>query len=130
MIKKFAFSILLLLFAYDARAQIKYNYIVGPGKTTCDSLDLKGDDFSTVLEKLQNAKWRYSQSMHLHRPYGFRSADYYSCDVNTGYLVVLVDSTNYIYTRVPIDVWTKFTQSSDPDDFIDKDIKNKFDQIK
>ena len=114
----------------DSTAQIKYNYIVGPGNTTCDSLVLNQDDFSSKLEKIENARWRYSQSMHLNRPHGLRRADFYSCDVKTGYLVLLIDDQTSIYQNVPVDLWKEFTESPDPDRFIADKIKGTFDELK
>lgn len=109
-----------------ADAQVRHNYPVGPGKTTCDSLMVHDNDFEGNLEKITHATWRYTQSMHLNRPSGFRNAEFYSCDVQTGYLVILIDDKKYIYQKVPVSLWEEFTKTTDPDTFIRNKIVNKF----
>ena len=116
----------LVLKINPAEAQVKYNYLVGPGKTTCDSLVVHDNDFAGNLEKITHTTWRYTQSMHLNRPFGFRNADFYSCDVKAGYLVIQIDDKKYIYQKVPVSLWEEFTKTTDPDTFIKEKIENKF----
>ena len=118
--------LLLIQTGYPVTAQVEHNYVVGPGKTTCDSLVILDNDFEGDLERITNTTWRYTQSMHLNRPYGFRSADFYSCDIKTGFLVLLIDKTKYIYQKVPVSLWEEFTKTNDPDTFIKDRIENKF----
>ena len=125
--------LLLLIFLIlpgFAGAQVRHNYPVGPQKTTCDSLYLSDNDFTASLDRISHATWRYQQSIHLNRPYGFRRADYYSCDVKTGYLIVEIDTTKYIYMKVPVDLWEELTKSTDPDGFISTKIRDHFSQLK
>jgi hypothetical protein len=120
---------LVLITITSAIGQVKHNYIVGPGVTTCDSLGIMENDFNNYLEKIQAATWRYTQSMHMNRPYGFRKADFYSCDVITGFLVIEIDDDKYIYTAVPVSLWEEFTKTSDPDAFIKTNIEDKFEHL-
>ena len=110
-------------------AQVEHNYLVGPQKTTCDSLGKLPDDFSSAILKVENAGWRFQQNMKLNRPFGFRNAQYYSCNIQSGYLVILINKTRCIYKEVPLDLWNRLTESLDPDRFISANISNKFERL-
>lgn len=125
-----AIVILLLFFSMSAAAQVRHNFPMGPQKTNCDTLVIRDNDFEASLQKIEGATWRYTQSMHLNRPFGFRSADFYSCDGQTGYLVIRVDEEKYIYMKVPVSVWEEFSKTSDPENFIKEKIDGNFSELK
>ena len=122
-------AIFLIFMLGISNAQVKHNYLLGPQKTTCDSLDIQNGEPLKILQKIKDATWRYTQSIHLNRPYGFRHADFYSCDVQSGFLVIEIDDKNYIYEDVPVTLWEEFSKTIDPDGFIDDKIKGKFERL-
>jgi hypothetical protein len=116
MIKLFALSLLLAPLAlHTAFAQVEHNYNVASQNTTCDGWQMTTGQKEAALAALDSITFRYSQQFRRTRRSGFQGAAYYSCDGETGILVVMEDGEKHIYSDVPRRWWQALTESPDPE---------------
>ena len=113
-----------------AHCQVEHNYLVGPQSTDCDSLSIASLSIDEAISKIENSKFRFQQQFKISRTFGVMNARYYSCDGESGYLIMLVDKINYLYLKIPKSVWDKLITSSDINTFYTIEIKEKYDVIK
>lgn len=121
---KWHFFLLLIVTSVSALGQVEHNFRMDPQKTDChllpDSL-LKMDSARFLIE---NATYRLKESITISRYYEPNSADYYSCDGKTGYLIVQESADHFkIFSKIPVDLWEAFTSTNDPIGFYKDKIK-------
>ena len=115
-----------LFFGRNVFAQVEHNYPMGPQKTNCDSLSAISSVFSEALHAIEISTWRFKQSIKLNRLNGILRAEYYSCDGQTGFLIVLTSNKECIYKIVPVNLWNEFLKTNDPEKYIDEKISKNF----
>ena len=111
-------------------AQVEHNYPVGPKSANCDSLDITSSTLEDAISTIELTTFRYQQQFKISRTYGIMSAKYFSCDGQTGYLVLKVDKEDLIYLEVPDSKWKGLIGSADINGFYDTEIKGKYDFIR
>jgi hypothetical protein len=107
-------------------AQVEHNYPYKSGYTNCDSLQTLSPDFTKAQHAIEISTWRFKQSLKLNRLYGIHRAQFYSCDGQTGFLIVFSANKNCIYKIVPISVWNEFLKASDPEKYLEEVINKKY----
>ena len=122
----FGLFLLCLFYGGNLFAQVEHNYRVTPENTSCDSLQLQGVEKSRSIELLQSTSFRTSESMKLRRKSGLREANYYSCDNNSGYLLIRYNEEYQIYQDVSLTTWKELIGTADPEGFYMKSIKPVF----
>ena len=113
-----------------ATAQVEHNYEVGPQSANCDTLNLRTSTLREAVSVIEHATFRYQQQFKISRTYGIMSARFYSCDGNSGYLIMKVDKRDILYFEVPQPVWKELISSADINGFYDAEIKGNYDFIK
>lgn len=111
-------------------SQVEHNYKVGPQSANCDTLDIASYPLEEARSAIELATFRYQQQFKISRTYGVMSARFYSCDGNSGYLVMKVDKKDLIYMEVPETKWKGLISSADINGFYDTEIKGNYDAIK
>jgi hypothetical protein len=101
------------LYAQD----VEHNYLVGPQFTDCDSLKFEGLSTEKAIELVRSVKFRYQQNFKLTRRTGFKGAEFYSCDLLSGILVIQFDNEQFLFTEVSKADWESLTSSPDPEGF-------------
>jgi len=113
------FILFSLAFASPAFGQeVEHNYLVGPQKTSCDSLNLRGMDKKEQISTIRNTTFRLSQDIALNRKTGFQGAWYFACDNESGYMVVKIDNKESLYTDISKSTWQAFIRSGDFESFL------------
>jgi hypothetical protein len=110
-------------------SQVEHNYKVGPQTANCDTLDISTYPFQEAKSVIELATFRYYQQFKISRTYGVMSARFYSCDGNSGYLLMKVDKKDLIYLEVPETKWKGLISSSDINGFYNAEIKGIYDLI-
>ena len=119
----FSFFIVQLSFFTNVFGQeVEHNYKVGPQFTTCDSLDFESVDSDEAIELIRETKFRFQQSFKLTRRQGFKGGEIYSCNNESGFLVVKLDDHEILYKNVELRFWNELISSSDPEGYY---LKNK-----
>jgi hypothetical protein len=117
------------LTARNVLGQVEHNYPERSHNTNCDSIHSPGTDFNDGYDQLKSATWRFKQSIKLNRYEGIRRAEYYSCDGQTGFLIVLSEKNDCLYEIVPIAIWNDFLKTPDPEKYFNEKISEDFDSI-
>ena len=117
-----AMAAVLLSSVRAAGQEVGHNYLVGPQFTDCDSLKMDGLTPEQAIEKIRRAKYRFDQKFRLTRKQGLQKGEFYSCDNQTGYLVITLDGRESLYFHVNKDFWDSLVTSADPEGYI---LKNK-----
>ena len=110
-------------------AQVEHNYKVGPQSANCDTLDISSFSLDEAISAIELSTFRYQQQFKISRTYGIMSARFYSCDGNSGYLILKVDKKDIIYLEVPETIWKGLISSADINGFYDAEIKGNYDFI-
>lgn len=97
--------------------EVEHNYLVEPQFTDCDSLKIDGLATEKAIERVRSAKFRYQQNIKLTRHSGLKSAEFYSCNMISGLLVVQFDNEQFLFSAVSKADWEAITSSSDPEGF-------------
>ena len=118
-------TLLMFLFVSVAKAQEKdpQNMPVAPQNTSCQGLPKIFASQEAAINAVEGAKYYFEQEFTTTRNSGFQSAEFLSCDFETGYLVVTHNNTKQIYTGVTQEFWDRFLESGDPDGFYESEIK-------
>ncbi len=111
-------------------SQVEHNYEVGPQSANCDTLDITSYTLGEAISAIDHTTFRYQQQFKISRTYGIMSARFYSCDGNSGYLVIKVDKKDVIYLEVPETKWKGMISSVDINGFYDTEIKGNYNFIK
>lgn len=107
-------------------AQVEHNYEVGPQSANCDTLDISSYPLKEAISVIDLTTFRYQQQFKISRTYGVMSARFYSCDGNSGYLVIKVDKNDFIYLEVPESKWKGLISSADINGYFEREIKGNY----
>lgn len=108
--------------------EVEHNYTVGPQSTTCDSLRLQGSSASEMIDEIKASKFRFDQAFRLTRRQGFKAGAFYSCDNETGYLIIEYNDETLLYHNVDKQSWNNMIKSSDPEGYF-LDIRKQLEAI-
>ena len=100
---------------------VEHNYKVGPQITTCDSLDVSDSSLEKTIQTIKSSKFRFQQSFKLTRRQGFKGGEYYSCDGESGFLVIKYNDEMLLFINVKKSIWDKLISSSDPEGYFLKE---------
>ncbi len=95
--------------------EVEHNYKIGPQVTTCDSMVISDSSPETAIETIKSSKFRFQQSFKLTRRQGFKGGEYYSCDGESGFMVIKYNDERLLFTDVNKSIWDKLISSSDPE---------------
>lgn len=113
----------------SAFAQVERNYKVEPKSANCDTLDITSFPLKKAISTIESSTFRYQQQFKISRTYGVMSARFYSCDGNSGYLIMKVDKKDIIFLEVPETKWKGLISSADINGYFDTEIKENYDFI-
>ena len=94
---------------------------------SCKDLPDKFYSYSQAINAIQNATFKTTDNLPDGKSSWITSADYYSCDGCTGYLVYTTDKgKEYVHEKVPIKIWTEFKTASSSGSYYVHNIKGKY----
>lgn len=90
----------------------------------CD--DFNGDLGASyeAIKKLEQIEFHFSDSFETDKIFGIKSAEFFSCDNETGYMVVRNGSSSKLYENIPVALWNQFKINSAVDNFYKSEIQN------
>ena len=93
--------------------EVEHNFTVGPGNTSCDSLNVA--DTSNLITAVRKTKFRFFEELKISRYKTPRHVSYFSCDGKSGYLIAKeTDKKEVIIEGVDIEDWKSVLNSRDP----------------
>lgn len=93
---------------------------------SCKSIPAHFNSYQEALAAVKKSKFKISEEVNTSNSTFIEAAHYYSCDGNTGYLIVKIKDYEYIYADMPIAVWKGFKSSSSFGTFYNLNIRNKY----
>jgi len=115
-----------MVFSLNCFGQVKHDYQIAPGVATCDSLNISGMNVLESILTIEKATFRFKQQFKISRVEGIRSARFYSCNIATGYLILIISKNEYIYFEVPKAKWDELISSSDINKYFIEEIKEMY----
>lgn len=115
------FLLMLGSISICAAQEVEHNYQVGPQYTSCDSLKIQKLSTEQAIEQIRGTKFRVQQSFKLTRREGFKGGEFYSCDGNTGFLIIKFNESELLYTDVEKEIWKNLKTSQDPEGYFLKE---------
>ncbi len=98
--KRLSITLTILLFSITSFAQ------------DCKDLPEYFNSYSEALNEVKSARFDYSASEDAsYNSSWIKSISFYSCDLESGYLIVETNSKEYIYGDVPIYIWYDFKEA-------------------
>lgn len=108
---------LLLSLSHLAIAQVDQNFAIPKENITCDSLQNTFHSVDEAYQKIEAAAFSYQQSFKLSQVQGLKSAGFYSCDTQTGFLLLKYHDRKLVLKDVPKTIWEELILSNDPESF-------------
>lgn len=94
---------------------------------SCKDLPDKFYSYSQAINAIQNATFKSTDNLPYGKSSWITSANYYSCDGITGYLVYTTDKgKEYVHEKVPVRVWTEFKNASSSGSYYVNNIKGRY----
>ncbi|MFC2123430.1 hypothetical protein ACFLU5_01360 [Bacteroidota bacterium] len=103
---------------------VEHNYLVGPQYTTCDSLPDNFYNEEEAIYLVENATYRSTEQFKINRNHGVRGGWYFSCNNETGFLIILIEEHKHLFQFVPKATWDQLTQTTDFELFIVNRLKH------
>ncbi len=97
--------------------EVEHNFLVGPQYTDCDSLDFEDIKKGEAIEIIKASKFRYTQNFKLTRKQGLMGGNFYSCDNQTGFLIIIYENLDCLYFNISKDEWEALITSKDPEGY-------------
>ena len=111
-------AILFLLFVLLSQwtmAQADQNFSIAKENTTCDSLQNAFQSVEDAYQKIEATTFSYQQSFKLSQVQGLKSAGFYSCDTQNGFLLLQYHDRKLVLKGVPKTTWNDIILSNDPE---------------
>ena len=93
---------------------------------SCKDIPYSFNSYDEAYSLIFNAKYKFVDHVNTSRSSWIRSADYLSCDKETGFFIISTDSRTYIHQDMPIDLWYAFKSSDSFGSFYSYYIKNGY----
>ncbi|WP_282112335.1 KTSC domain-containing protein [Maribacter stanieri] len=78
------------------------------------------------VSKVMGSSFTLTDQVNTSKSSWIRGARYYSCDSNTGFLVLMTDSSNYIHQAVPLSIWEGFKNAGSFGSYYNQNLKGRY----
>lgn len=92
----------------------------------CDRIPKMFSSLDEAKNTIESTNWSFKDQVDTKSSSWIRSAHYYSCDEETGYLIICLENKCYVFDYVEKDVWLEFRDTKDHGRYYHKFIKNKY----
>lgn len=101
--------------------------IVSCRSQDCNKLPNNFTSYSQAISLVEGSTFKIHETANTSKSSWIRSAQYYSCDGNTGYFIYSTkEGKEYIHKGVPIDVWEEFKKADSKGSYYDYNIRFKY----
>ncbi|AZI20733.1 KTSC domain-containing protein [Chryseobacterium taklimakanense] len=114
------YSLLIFLLILFSCNQQKQNI------SDCSEIKTPFKSYSEAKNTVKSVDFKFTDKVDTSKSSWIRSAKYYSCDGNAGYLVYTTDKKEYIHQDVPIRVWEEFKNADSFGKYYNKNIKKRY----
>ncbi len=93
---------------------------------SCNDLPPQFNSYQQANKEIKSANFTIEESIDTSISTFIEGATYYSCDGETGFLVIEIKNTEYIHQNVPITLWRNFKQADSFGRFYNSNIKGNY----
>lgn len=93
---------------------------------SCKDLPEQFNSYNHANKEIKSTNFKIEESLDTSRSSFIEGASYYSCDGNTGFLLIEIRNTEYIYQNVPLSVWKNFKSAESLGRFYGRNIKGSY----
>lgn len=93
---------------------------------TCENLPNKFDSYKVAAKLINSSKFNLSEECNTSKSSWIKNAEYYSCDLNVGFLLIKTSKKTYIHSNVPLKIWNEFKKTTSFGSFYTSKIKGKY----
>ena len=95
-------------------------------KSQCNTID-KFNSYNQAISVVQKTYFPTTDNLPANKSSWIVSANYYSCDGNTGYMIYkTARGATYIHSMIPINIWNDFKKASSSGSYYNYNIKGKY----
>jgi len=100
---------------------------VSPPKQDCNLLNLNVSSYNQAEALIKQAQFKIEEQQNMRSSGWIKRAEYYSCDGETGYLIIYLDrGKSYLHQNLPLSVWKAFVNASSYGSFYTKRIRGNY----
>ena len=99
--------------------------LLGCNSKNCNEIPLNFKTYEQAVTEVENSTFKFKEETTKSSSW-IEDANYYSCDMKTGFLIIETSSQKYIHKDVPIRVWQEFNNSTSLGKYYNRNIKNRF----
>lgn len=78
------------------------------------------------MELIKSSHFKFSDKCNTSSSSWILNAEYFSCDKETGFLLLTTKTTTYIHQDVPIEIWKEFKRAESFGTYYNQHIKGRF----
>lgn len=92
----------------------------------CNEITDNFSSYQSALKIIKMSEFNISDSCDTSKSSWIYDAEYYSCDGESGFLLLTTKTKIYIHKNVPIKVWNEFKKAESFGSFYSGNIKNRY----
>ena len=108
------FSLLLILFTFSCKSQ------------DCDTIPNSFNNYQEATNIIYDTSFHFSDTVNTSKSSWIRSAKYYSCDNQYGFLILETDKKTYVFQNIPKHKWEGFKQTSSFGKYYNSNIRGRY----
>ena len=95
-------------------------------QTNCSKIPSTFKSYNQATTLVKSAKFKIKETANTSKSSWVKSATYYSCDGQTGYLIIMLKSKEYIHANLPYSIWKGIKNASSKGKYYDNNIRYKY----
>ena len=92
----------------------------------CTELPTSFSSCKEAVSEIKSTNFTIEDSVDTSRSSFIKSAHFYSCDSEFGYIIVKIKSKEYFYQNVPVSVWKQFKKANSFGSYYNRHIKGGY----
>lgn len=92
----------------------------------CKDLPNSYKNYKEAKTIVLSTNFKYTDNYNVSDSSFITSADYYSCDKLTGYLITGMNNKKYIFQNVPYNIWKGFKNAESKGKFYNREIRGRY----
>lgn len=92
----------------------------------CKEITTEFDSYQSALDVIKSSEFKISDNCDTSKSSWIYNAEYFSCDEESGFLLLTTKTKTYIHQNVPIKIWNEFKKAESFGSFYSIRIKGKY----
>lgn len=93
---------------------------------TCDGLPTSFESYQSAMQQITTTTFKKSETLDTSKSSWIKGAEFHSCDLVTGYLILKTSKSEYLHAGVPLELWNEFKKASSYGQFYNARIKGRY----